>query len=110
MHLSIFYRKVLALEENGLIYKNIYYSWSNISQIEIWQQEWPGFGWVPDQKLLPRASVTLTNGKHILLRGDALIKRGMPLEPGFSSAFDELVSVLKEKYKEATRKRHEDHT
>lgn len=99
IHLSILYRKVLVLNETGLLYKRKYYPWSNIKSIEIWHQEWPGYGLVPDQKLLPRARVDLANGKHILLRGDALIKRGTSLNQGFSSAFDELVANLQAKYR-----------
>jgi hypothetical protein len=97
MHLSIFYRKVLALNERGLIFKNKYYPWSEIQNVEVWQEPWPGWGYVPDAKLLPRARVFLSNDQYFLLRGDALVKRGQPLLPGFSDAFDELVSYLQEK-------------
>lgn len=97
MYLSIFYRKVLSLGESGILYKGKYYPWSKIQNIEIWHQEWPGYGWVPDQKLLPRARISLSDGTNILLRGDALIKYEALLSQGFSSAFDELVAHLQKK-------------
>ncbi len=99
MHLSVFYRKVLILGETGLIFKNKYYPWSSINQIDLWHQEWPGYGWVPNQKLLPRARVSLSDHKHFVLRGDALIKCGSSLDSRFQSAFDELLACLQEKYR-----------
>lgn len=109
MHLSIFYRKVLVLGEDGFIYKSKYYPWSSIYQIDIWHQEWPGYGWVPDQKLLPRARVSLSNKKNFVLRGDALVKRNSSLDSGFLTAFDELLACLQEKYREIKKAQYETH-
>jgi len=103
MHLSVFYRKVLSLGESGILYKSKYYPWSKIQNIELWHQEWPGYGWVHDQKLLPRARISLSNGSHIILRGDALVKYKTPLSQGFSSAFDELVAHLQKRRREQLR-------
>lgn len=100
MHLSIFYRKVLVLREHGMIFKNKYYPWASIQEIEVWQEPWLGVGKVPDTKLLPRARLLLVDGKNVLLRGDALVKHGQSLKPGFSNAFNELVSFLKDVHRQ----------
>jgi hypothetical protein len=97
MHLSIFYRQLLLVNDRGLMFKNKHYPWGELQDIEVWQEPWPGWGYVPAAKLLPRASVTFSNGQNFMLRGDALVKRGQPLSEGFSNAFDELVSYLREK-------------
>lgn len=94
MHLSLFYRKLLRVGPTGLLFKSRHYPWSAIRRIDVWQKPWPGYGHVPDAKMLPRAKVFLSNGKSILLRGDVLVKRGQPIAPGFADAFDELVSHL----------------
>lgn len=107
MHLSLFYRHILSLDDTGLTYRRLHYPWSAIRMIELWQQQWPGWGYVSDIKLLPRASIHLPGGKHILLRGDVLVKRNLPLKPGFYSAFDELVSVLKAQRADQISKRKE---
>jgi hypothetical protein len=96
MHLSIFYRKVLVCRENGLTYKDKFYPWASIQEIEVWQEPWPGWGRVPEAKLLPRARLLFADGEYVLLRGDALVKHGQSLKAGFSSAFNELVSHLKD--------------
>lgn len=96
MHLSLFYQKIVVLEDRGLIFKGKYYPWGSIRTIEVWEEPWPGWGYVPDAKLLPRARVSLSDGQSFLLRGDALVKRGGSLSAGFSDAFDELVSNLQE--------------
>ena len=95
MHLSIFFREILELRERGFIFKRKAYPWSAIHHVETWQEPWPGWGYVPDAKLLPRARVNMSDGTSFLLRGDALVKRGAPLSAGFISAFDELVSHLR---------------
>ena len=103
MHLSIFYRKVISLTESGLFYKRKYYPWSNIKSIELWQKKWIGHGYAPDLMPLPRASIYLSNGLRILLRGDVLVKRNAPLSKGFSSAIDELVAYLQSKKSEKSK-------
>lgn len=103
MHLSIFYRRVVTLSENGLVFKQKFYPWSSIRNIEVWQEPWPGFGYYPDAKLLPRARINFADGRHFLLRGDALVKRGVTPESGYESVFDELVSYLRKKQKEILR-------
>ncbi len=94
MHLSVFYRRVLTVRSSGFECSEGRFSASALHSIRVWQEPWPGFGHVPDAKLLPRARITFQAGKSVLLRGDALVKRGRPLLAGYASAFDELVSYL----------------
>lgn len=103
LHLSLFYRRVVILGDQGLIFRNKFYPWRSIQNIEVWQESWPGFGYVPDAKLLPRARVNFANGTHFLLRGDALVKRGQSLRQGYSDAFNELVSYLREMHRLSLR-------
>ena len=103
MHLSIFYRRVVVLGENSLLFKRKFYPWSSIQKIEVWQEPWPGIGYQPEARLLPRVRIYLTNGGHFLLRGDALAKRGEPPESGFATVFDEPVTLFREKQQSALR-------
>lgn len=107
MHLSIFYRKVVSLEEQGLRLRNKFYPWNSIRNIDVWEEPWPGWGYVPDAKLLPRARVFFSNGEHFLLRGDALVKRGQELKSGYSNSFDELVSYLQEMHRSCLKNVHQ---
>ena len=97
LSLSIFFRPLLDLDEEGFNVKGRRYAWSDIERVRVWQLAWPGVGYVPDAKLLPRADVHLTDGVVIHIRGDVLEKRGPALAQGYTSAFDELVSLFQEK-------------
>jgi|JI10StandDraft_1071094.scaffolds.fasta_scaffold1251958_1 hypothetical protein len=99
MHLSIFYRPVLSVSQAGIKSQGKLRTGKDIAAIKVWQEEWPGIGHQPAIKLLPRARVTWIDGQSLLLRGDVLVKRGQPLSPGFTSAFDELVSHLQALHK-----------
>ena len=94
MHLSIFYRPILVVMPTGIRWKDQLLTGKDIATIKLWQEDWPGIGHQPQIKLLPRARITWLDGRSVLLRGDALVKRGPPLSPGFSSAFDELINHL----------------
>ena len=96
MHLSIFYRRKLQLGSGGFLLKKTFYPWSSLRRIEVWQQPWPGFGPGANAKLLPRARIHLSDGTGFVLRGDVLVKRGSRVEPGYATAFDELVAKLRE--------------
>ena len=97
MSLSIFFRHLLDLDDEGFDVKGRRYGWRDIERVRVWQLPWPGFGFKADAKLLPRAEVHLVDGAVLHVRGDVLVKRGAALAPGYTSAFDELVALFQEK-------------
>ena len=81
MRLSLFYSHLVTVDENGFTFRSNRYSWSDVSDVRVWQEPFPGFGFVPDVKLLPRALITLQDGSNIRVRGDALVKYQNTLAP-----------------------------
>jgi hypothetical protein len=98
--LSIFFRPLLSLDEEGFTVKGRRYGWSDVERVRVWQLASPGVGYMPDAKLLPRADVHLTDGQVVHIRGEVLEKRGPALASGYNTAFDELVSLFQEKLRE----------
>ena len=94
MHLSLFYRRVLAIRPEGVEHRGKIYGPEQIRAVDVWQEPFPGIGHVPDAKLLPRARVKFSDGVSVLLHGDALVKRGGRLATGYTSEFNELVAHL----------------
>ncbi|MCB1889639.1 MAG: hypothetical protein KDH20_18675 [Rhodocyclaceae bacterium] len=94
LHLSVLYRPAIGLDRKGLVVAGRHYPWDALRGIDVWEERWPPWAVAGSIRLLPRARVHLAGGPPLLLRGDALVKRGRPLAAGYATAFDELVARL----------------
>jgi hypothetical protein len=94
-HLGFFFRPVVELNEQGLRFGGLEYSWSAITRVEVRESPFdPLVGYFVGGH--PWATVYLNDGKSIRLNGRALEKRGEKAKVGFfsskSNAFRELIT------------------
>jgi hypothetical protein len=98
LHLSLFYRHIFDFNDDGLTYKNKFYPWNEINNIEVWQEAWPGVGHYYAAKYLPRAWINFKDGVSIFLRGDVLVKKQYGVSYySYENNFNELITKIKDK-------------
>jgi len=97
-HLGFFFRPVVEVNEQGLRFGGLEYSWSAITRVEVRDSPFdPLVGYFVGG--YPWATVYLNDGKSIRLNGRALEKRGEKAKVGFFSsktnAFRELIASFR---------------
>lgn len=102
--LSAFFLPVVELGAKGFIYKRKRYAWADVERVEVWQEPralvaGPRSG---NEVYVARALIWLRDGKAISIRDSAFEKKGEALMAGYSSAFDELITLLKANMKRET--------
>ena len=101
-HLGFIFRKVLEIGPDGFIYKNKHYTWKDIVKIKRYFDD-DLIGVVTYSSLVPSALIKLNDGTRICIFGRVLEKKDAKFEVGFlsgkSNDYDELLSLLEEKWK-----------
>jgi len=95
--LNVFFLPVVELHTKGFVYRRKRYAWADVERVEVWQEpRAPVMGPRSGNEIyVARALIWLRDGKAISIRDSAFEKKGEPLMAGYSSAFDELISLLK---------------
>lgn len=95
--LSVFFSPVVETRTNGFIFKGRQYIWTDVERIEVWEGARFPMRAMPT---VPMALIWLRDGKAISIKSVAFEKKGEPLKDGYSSAFDELIALLRANSKE----------
>jgi len=97
-HLGLFFRPLVEVREDGLLFGTTRYAWSDIERVEVYDLPFDPLAGFFYAWGYPTATVYLKDGKKIRLQGRALERRGVKAEVAFlsgkSGAFLELLAVL----------------
>ena len=95
--LSFIFRPLIAVNNDGFLFKGRKYSWDDVKSIDITSFAIATFFVYPAG--MPRATISLRDGNNIHLNGRVFEKEGERPKVGFfsskSDAFDEIISVFK---------------
>jgi hypothetical protein len=89
--LGMLFSPVVALHADGFTHRGRRYAWSEVRRVRVWQG---------------LAVILLRGGGAISIRAGALVKKDAPLREGYSSAFNELVGLLRGNVKRSSRGAH----
>ncbi len=92
--LTFFFFPLLETREDGFIFKGKRYAWAATEHVDIWQEIWPPFGPVTVE-YVTSGRITLKDGSEIKINGRAFEKKDEPLEKGYASAVDEIISLFR---------------
>jgi hypothetical protein len=98
--LSLFFIPLLQIHDDGFLFKNKDYSWTDIKHIYVWEP-FEGLGALFGTGAIPRATIELSDGKKIKIHSSVFRKKGEKSKIGFwsgkSEAFSRIIDLFKEK-------------
>lgn len=101
--LSVFFVPVVELLTKGFTFKGRHYTWGDVEKVDVrGESRFPVAGPMGGSlQQVPVAEISLRDGRSIRIKAVAFEKKGEPLLGGYSSAFDEVVSILKQNMKQS---------